>query len=358
MVSGRASAIEHTIRLSLRERTITVSDVMDGLDTSRRTVRRALKDAEELGWVEKPAPNADRWVPSDKARENRIAERTTGYQQDTPQMYYVTGNTTAPDCLFDENVLVSAGVGWRNSGSGFSIGIPDARTLMVDSGGYQAAVYFRDEYPYGPADLHRWAENIRADVVWGMDWACEDREVLASLNDNISPDDIAPYEDRLLWAWEDQIDQFEEHQQGRYGHEFRPVVQGQQPAEYREFARRLRESHLPTENVGIGTVCKRETRDGILRVLNAVRDELPETNIHLFGATLEVWKDQRFAGLFDSSDTAAWETNYQGGEGDGCKIASGQAELSRAFEDYRDKVENARERLEYHKSQTGIADYA
>ena len=349
--------MERVIRLSLRERTITVSDVMEGADTSRRTVRRALKDAEELAWVEKPAPNADRWVPSDKARENRIAERTSGYQQETPRMYYVTGNTTAPDCLFGQNVLVSAGVGWRNSGSGFSIGIPDARSLMVDSGGYQAAVYFQDGYPYTPAELHRWAENIRADVVWGMDWACEDREVLAGLKDDIEPEDIAPYRDRLSWAWADQVEQFEEHQSGRYGHEFRPVVQGQQPSEYREFSARLRESHLPTENIGIGTVCKRETRDGILKVVNAVRDELPDSNIHLFGATLEVWKDPRFAGLFESSDTAAWETHYQGGEGDGPKMASGQAEISRAFEDYSEKVESARERLLFNINQTGIADY-
>jgi hypothetical protein len=345
MVSSRSAALEAIMRLALTQNKIQIDDVIDASDqeTSRRTARRAFKDAEGFGWVEKDGPNANSWHPGERARETRIAERHSGYEDadDLPQMYYVSAGNTAPDCLFGERVMVSAGVAWRNSGDGFNIGVPDATHLMVDSGGFQAAVHFRDEYPYSPEQLHTWADRIRADVVWGMDWACESTEVLAKAKD-IDPDKIAPVDVRYQRAWEDQMRQFKEHQEGRYGHEFRPVVQGNTVSQFKDFAARLRESPMPDERIAIGTVCKMESNRGILKVLEAVTEELPDSYIHLFGATLNVWKDPRFVGRFHSSDSAAWRTHY----GDNGEYASGQQELTQAHQEYSEKVEKYKQ--EYH----------
>jgi len=61
------------------------------------------------------------------------------------------------------------------------------------------------------------------------------------------------------------------------------------------------------EKIGLGTVCKRSDTDEIFDVIQLVRDYFPKKRLHLFGATLRLWKETRFHGLFESSDTAAWQ---------------------------------------------------
>lgn len=62
---------------------------------------------------------------------------------DRPEMYYSYGQLGDTDNVMDgERVLVSAGVAWRNPSSTddeFTLHVPDAEMLMVDSGGFQAA---------------------------------------------------------------------------------------------------------------------------------------------------------------------------------------------------------------------------
>ena len=306
---------------------------------SRRSIRRAFKEAEELNWVEKKSPDGHTWYPGPKARAMRIDGRFDDVDADIPRMFYVSGAKAPDPFLTGEDVLVSAGVAWRNMGAGFSVGIPDARCLYVDSGGYQAAAYFGDAYPYTPRVLHRWAEHINAQLVFGMDWACEDADILAEAA-NVDEDDIATVEQRIERSFADQLEQFEHYQTGRYGHEFAPVVQGHDVVDYVEFCHRLDDSPMPTDGVvGVGTVCKRSDRDEILDVVEAVNEILPEAKLHLFGATLDLWKDERFAGLFYSSDTASWLSH---GPGDGTWPESKEAR-EKAYETFRAKVNNYRE---------------
>jgi hypothetical protein len=82
------------------------------------------------------------------------------------------------------------------------------------------------------------------------------------------------------------------------------------------------------DTLAIGTVCKRDDLDEILDVVELVRDYYPDKYLHLFGATLNIWRDQRFAGLFDSTDTAAWNWG-----------ASSKAEKKEFYERYRAKTD-------------------
>jgi hypothetical protein len=96
----------------------------------------------------------------------------------------------------------------------FSLRSPaEPASLVVDSGGFQAATRWNGSkacerglhgrYPYSPTELHDWAEEIGADVVAGMDVACETAIDLFGAdgleNSYIWPGD---YRDRLLESLE------------------------------------------------------------------------------------------------------------------------------------------------------------
>lgn len=232
-----------------------------------------------------------------------------------PEMFWVKGTLGDQSWLDGNSILVSAGVAWRNpGGDGFTLPPPETENLFVDSGGYQAAVHFQDEYPYTPRELFEWAETIGADYVAGMDWACEDAKKLATGLDGVSPDDIASVEDRINRTIVDQKEQLEVYKAGNWSFEFVPVIQGQTIAQYRECARRLRLNNLARDYMGIGTVCKRDSPEQILSVVKACEDELPLTDFHLFGATKYVWKDERLRDRFRSADTHAWALKTPEGE--------------------------------------------
>jgi len=255
-------------------------------------------------------------------------------------MHYCMDTVGGYDGMFDgENVLVSAGLAFRNPGNGmFNIHVPDGpRRLMVDSGGFQAATRWNGalagerglsgRYPYSPEELHGWGDQIGADVVAGMDVACEDAAALFDFDaGHIWPGD---YRDRLRDSLDYQIRQRRVYDRGDYDHDFMPVIQGKEPDEYERFIELMTHEGLDRyEKIALGTVCKRSDLDEILEVVQTVRDYFPDKWLHLFGATLKIYKDRRFDGLFDSSDTAAWNWG-----------ANSKEHKKELYADYRGKVE-------------------
>jgi hypothetical protein len=238
-----------------------------------------------------------------------------------PTMYYCLDNIGGYDGFFDgEHVLASAGVAYRNPGSDrFSLGVPtDPASLIVDSGGFQAATRWNGveacerglhgRYPYSPTELHEWAEEIGADVVAGMDVACETAMDLFGA-DGLEKGYIWPgdYRDRLLESLDYQRRQQRVYEAGEYSHALMPVIQGNTLADYEHFMWLLQSEGLDQyDRLALGTVCKRTDRDTILEIVQLVREYYPDKHLHLFGATRRIWEDARFHGLFDSSDTAAW----------------------------------------------------
>jgi len=290
--------------------------------------------------------------------------------QDAPEMFYVKG-ATGPQRWFDgENVLISAGVAWRSRRTeGFASMEPeDAGRLFIDSGGFQASAWFLgndggDGYPYDARTLFEWAEEVGADYVAGMDYACERRDALAATvnnneraNGNVEPSDIPPVAERIEMSIEEQIEQARIYDEGDWSFDFVPVVQGLTPEDYRYCARRLREAGVARTYMGIGTVCCRSDADGIRRVLTACREELPHTAFHLFGLTRKAWEDGRFwsdretqcalgtlraAGdlpAFVTADTHAWaQSRPETGSWPTCK-----EEIRECFHAYHEQVEGIR----------------
>jgi len=260
-----------------------------------------------------------------------------------PRMYYALDAIGGYDGMFNrENVLASAGVAYRNPSSEmFGIHIPkNPAHLMIDSGGFQAATRWNGalagerglpgRFPYSPRELHDWAEKIRADVVAGMDVACE----LATNLFDMEKGYIWPesYRKRILESRDNQMRQRRVYESQGYSHDFMPVIQGREKGEYEEFIQWMAaEGFDQYDRIAVGTVCKRSDLDEILNIVLLVREYFPKKWIHLFGATLEIYKDRRFDGLYSSSDTAAW--NW-GGES--------KAHKKELFAEYQQKVEGYR----------------
>jgi tRNA-guanine family transglycosylase len=241
----------------------------------------------------------------------------------------------------DEHVLLSAGVAYRNPGAGtFNLHAPEnPASVMVDSGGFQAATRWTGvkaaerglpgRFPYSAKELHDWAasDTVDADIVAGMDIACEDGRELYDPDAGLNfPGD---YRDRMLESFEMQKHQRAVYETGDYDHDFMPVIQGNRLEDYEDFISLMQSEGLDSyDTLAIGTVCKRDDLDEILDVVELVRDYYPDKYLHLFGATLNIWRDQRFAGLFDSTDTAAWNWG-----------ASSKAEKKEFYEQYRAKTD-------------------
>jgi tRNA-guanine family transglycosylase len=257
------------------------------------------------------------------------------------------------DGTFDgEHILLSAGVAYRNPGAEmFSLHAPEnPASVMIDSGGFQAATRWTGvkagerglpgRYPYSPAELHDWAasEAVNADVVAGMDIACERGQTL--YDPDVGHNFPGDYRDRMLESFEMQLRQRRVYETGDYDHQFMPVIQGRTPDDYEDFINLMQTEQLDTyDKLAIGTVCKRDDLDEILAVVELVCDYYPDKYIHLFGATLHVWRDQRFAGLFDSSDTAAWNWG-----------ASSKAEKKALYQQYKAKTDTYGAALEQQTS--------
>lgn len=254
---------------------------------------------------------------------SEVSTTSNGKSLSPPSMYYVATTLGHQPWLDGEDILVSAGTAFKNPGKsgaeeGFDIRIPEHDRLFIDSGGFQATTHFGSEYPYSAADLFVWAEDVDADYVAGMDFACEKADILAETVEAADADAIPSIDERIERTITKQIEQYDLYtelagREGGWSFDFVPVIQGHTPEEYRYCAERLKAAGLATEYMAIGSTCKRDSPDQILDVLDACRDTLPATEFHLFGATRRIWKDQRFWGAFASADTHAWAASHPDG---------------------------------------------
>jgi len=173
------------------------------------------------------------------------------------------------------------------------------------------------DLPYTWRSYFDWAESIDADYVALPDAACE-----PSLHPSEPIDRVYH---SILWQYE----AYQDYLHGDYSFDVVPVLQGWEARDYRLCARWMESQGLKSDYAAIGTVCKRRRTDPICHVLSVLEQEWPDTEWHLFGATLRVWKDDRLRGRFRSADTAAWNWG-----------ASSTEEKKELYNEYKQKVEN------------------
>lgn len=243
---------------------------------------------------------------------------------DTPTMFYgIDQPTNHTDAFSDHAGMLSGGMVWKIAGE-FRFTVPECESLFIDSGGFQATSSWDMEFPYEPKELFDWAESIDADLVACPDFACEPELHETSVMD------------RIHRTVEEHALAYAQYKDGDYTFELVPVLQGYEPEQYRRCIELYEREGFIEDYMAIGTVCKRDSVDSIHRVLETLERHLPDTEWHMFGMTLNAWKDRRLWGRFKSADTAAWNWGGQT-----------QAHKVELLKEYSRKVNQIREQMQH-----------
>jgi len=213
---------------------------------------------------------------------------------DSAEMFYCCDNTLNSTEAFSDRCMMLSGGMVFNISSNFTFSVPPCESLFIDSGGFQATEAWDMSYPYDPEELFTWADSIGADYVALPDFACEPE---------LHPTSVR---DRIHRTVEEHAYGLAQYKDGDYDFQPVPVLQGYYPEQYQECIKLFRREGLIRDYMAVGTVCKRESVDAIHTVMDTIEQELPNTEFHMFGMTLNAWKDRRMWGRFRSADTAAW----------------------------------------------------
>jgi len=90
-----------------------------------------------------------------------------------------------------------------------------------------------------------------------------------------------------------------------------PVLQGYTTYEYLEHIEMYIDYISPSQWIGVGSVCKRNTSDPqeVYRILSAIKNRLPDIKLHGFGLKANTLKDPNIYSLLHSADSMAWSLN-------------------------------------------------
>lgn len=174
--------------------------------------------------------------------------------------------------------------------------------IAVDCGGFVATFRWGD-YRYTPAEYVDFCRGVRPRWAATMDYCCEP--------------EITAEQSGLVLSRQDRTTE----QAWRFWLTYRdepwvwvPTVQGWSVDDYRRHARDLQplvramRDHYGAESafrVGIGTLCRRASVGLIRDVVQAVREQLPDVGLHLWGVKLTLLKQGTPPSVV-SFDTAAW----------------------------------------------------
>jgi hypothetical protein len=87
---------------------------------------------------------------------------------------------------------------------------------------------------------------------------------------------------------------------------FAGCIQGWEISDYLNHIDMLKQGGLITSKMGVGSVCRRNSKSQILEILQAVKQELPNTKLHGFGIKTDILKEPLVYKYLDSCDSMAW----------------------------------------------------
>lgn len=145
-------------------------------------------------------------------------------------------------------------------------------------------------YPFTVGEYHEWLSEHSEEFEWAtaMDYACEEK---------FDP----------LWSVEKRREATIENTIAHYDldpdYEVLPVLQGRSVDDYVDSFEQLEDHGIPTDHLGIGTVCRMSSEKRIVRFENEIRDRIGDVRLHGFGVKIEAFKH---GGTFESADSQAW----------------------------------------------------
>lgn len=183
-------------------------------------------------------------------------------------------------------------------------------------------------YPYTLNEYHEWLSSHEDEFEWAtvLDYACEERF-----------DPLWSYEKRRQATLDSTIEQFNKLQDSNASYKLLPVLQGRGIDEYVDFYDQLDAHGIPTDHVGIGTVCRMSSEKRIAEFESEIREQTGAERLHGFGVKIEAFKHD--AG-FESADSQAWVYSPSNGkivldEGDRLRTVGCDDSLTRTVESFK-----------------------
>jgi hypothetical protein len=175
--------------------------------------------------------------------------------------------------------------------------VPSTGHLVIDSGGFNVLATGNESYPWTVTDYHDWLSYLPVDFEWAavMDFACETRF-----------DELLSKKARIEKTLENTIAHFEHDPE----YELLPVLQGRTLRDYLQFYDRLKDHGIPTDYVGLGTVCRKSNTSEIIEIERGIRANTDIQNIHGFGVKISAFK---LGATFDTADSNAWNSEPSNG---------------------------------------------
>lgn len=161
---------------------------------------------------------------------------------------------------------------------------------IVDSGGYNVQSNYGG-FPWSVREYHEWLTANKDQFDWAacMDLACEERF-----------DHLHTVDERMGKTLDNTIEQFDMDPE----YDLRPVIQGRSVEDYIAFYDRLEDHGIPTESVGLGTVCRISSSKEIVETEREIRERCKNVEeIHGFGVKIQAFK---MGATFDTADSQAW----------------------------------------------------
>ncbi len=149
-------------------------------------------------------------------------------------------------------------------------------------------------YPWTVGEYHDWLCEYSDEFEWAtaMDYACEERF-----------DKLWDYEERMTRTLENTIEQYNRLEDDGHPYKMLPVLQGRKPEEYIWFYDQFEDHGIPTDHLGLGTVCRLSSEKRIVEFENEIRENTGVERLHGFGVKIEAFKH---GATFESADSQAW----------------------------------------------------
>lgn len=186
---------------------------------------------------------------------------------------------------------------------------------VIDAGGYNVMASYVDRggnleadrsevehelekdtpfYPWTVEEYHNWLAEHEDEFKWAnvMDYACEDRF-----------SELLTVGQRRELTFEATVEQFNQLQDSNADYELLPVLQGRSVDDYVAFYERLEAQGIPTDYVGVGTICRISSEKKLAKYEAEIRARTGVEALHGFGIKIDAF---RHGATFDTADSQAW----------------------------------------------------
>lgn len=231
--------------------------------------------------------------------------------------FYMTYSRSRPDTIVpwvekhDVPLLTNAIQRWSTHTDRFLDMWEYDTKHVIDAGGYNVQAQYADRggdlsvdksdvfeelsseqpfYPFTVDEYHEWLSMHDDEFEWAtaMDYACEDR-----FNE--------------LWSVRDRIDSTVENTIAHYelhpDYNVLPVLQGRTVKQYIDCMERYEDAGIPTDYVGVGTICRLSSENAIVDLESRLRERIAASKLHGFGVKVDAYK---LGARFETADSHAW----------------------------------------------------